>query len=302
MLMSMSSRTTGSDGILSVRFFLRAFLAAALTAFALPWFINQIFVLAALQPPCLPTDSLTKGFEEVVIPTRDGLRLSGLWRPPQNGAVVIFMGGIGANRGALLREAGWLAEEGFGTLTIESRSCHGRNLTLGYRESDDFLAMVDFAREKTGVDWFGAFGFSSGAAAATRAASESEDIRAVVAEGGYANLAAMLLPDDNSFFSVEGQLQVMNMAAFWQYLNFWPGLVNPLKDLQNVSPRPVLLIYGEKEPNRVQAEEMLAAAGQNAVLWVAPGVGHGQYGDVEPDRYRQLLIQFFTSAYLENAD
>jgi dipeptidyl aminopeptidase/acylaminoacyl peptidase len=300
--MSTSSRTTGSDGILSVRFFLRAFLAAALTVFAMPWFINQVFVLAALQPPCLPPAPLSQGFKEVVIPTSDGLRLSGLWRPPQNGAVVLFMGGIGANREALLREAGWLADEGFGTLTVESRSCQGRNLTLGYRESGDFLAMVDFARREAGVEWFGAFGFSSGAAAAIRAAAESEDIRAVVAEGGYADLAAMLLPDENRFFSVEGQLQIMNMAAFWQHLNFWPGLVNPLKDLQNVSPRPVLLIYGENEPNRAQAGEMLAAAGQNAVLWIAPGVGHGQYADAEPDRYRQLLIHFFSSAYLENAD
>lgn len=300
--MSISNRTTGSDGVLSGRFLLRAVQAAALTCFVLPWLFSRLFVQAVLQPPCLSVASPRHGFEHVVIPTRDGLRLSGLWRPPQNGAVILFMGGIGSNSAALLREAGWLTDQGFGALLVESRPCQGWNATLGYRESDDFLAMMDFARSEGKARWFGAFGFSSGAAAAIRAAAESEDIRALVAEGGYADLAATLAPDRGAFFSVEGQLKMMNLAAFWQLLDFWPGLVNPLMDLQSVSPRPVLLVYGENEPNRAQAEEMLAAAGKNAKLWIAPGVGHGQYAHLEPDRYRQLLIDFFSGAYLENAN
>jgi hypothetical protein len=245
----MWNRTTGSKGLLSIQFLLRAALAAVLTCFAVPWFLSQVFVHSVLQPPCRPDFSPPPGFEPVSIPTHDGLHLQGLWRRPENGAVVLFMGGIGANRSAMLTEAEWLAERGFGSLLIESRSCQGRNLTLGYRESGDFLAMMDFARQQEGVEWFGLLGFSSGAAAAIRAAAQSPDIQAVVAEGGYATLPDLLVPEKSSFLSVEGQLQRMNYAIFWQHLGFWPGLINPLADLEKVAPRPVLLIYGERELN-----------------------------------------------------
>jgi pimeloyl-ACP methyl ester carboxylesterase len=295
--MSMWNRTTGSKRILTAQFLIRAALAAALTCFTVIWFLSQIFVLAVLQSPCLPDSPPPPGFEPVSIPTRDGLRLQGLWHRPKNGAVILTMGGIGANRSAMLTQAEWLAERGFGSLSIESRTCQGRGLTLGYRESGDFLAMMDFARQQECVEWFGALGFSSGAAAAIRAAALTPDIQAVTAEGGYADLAGLLAPQASPFFSVEGQLQRLTLAVFWQHLGFWPGHINPLADLEKVTPRPVLLIYGEKELNRIQSEEMLAAAGENASLWIAPGVGHGQYADLEPDRYKNLLLDFFSEAY-----
>ncbi|MHC1781596.1 MAG: alpha/beta hydrolase [Anaerolineaceae bacterium] len=298
--MSMWNRTTGFRRIFSAQFFIRAALAAALTCFAVPWFLSQVFVLAVLQPPCLPDSPPPPGFEPVSIPTRDGLRLHGLWRRPENGAVILFMGGIGANRSAMLKEAEWMVERGFGSVLIESRSCQGRSLTLGYRESGDFIDMKDFARQQGDVEWFGAFGFSSGAAAAIRAAAQSQDIQALVVEGGYANLSGLLAPRGSPFFSVEGQLQRMNLAVFWQHLGFWPGLINPLTDLEKVAPRPVLLIYGEKELNRDQAGQMLSAAGENGQLWIAPGVGHGQYADLDSEKYKDCLLDFFMDAYSDD--
>jgi hypothetical protein len=47
---------------------------------------------------------------------------------------------------------------------------------------------------------------------------------------------------------------------------------------------------------------MLAAAGENARVWIAPGVGHGQYATLEPEHYKILLLDFFSEAYSKTAN
>ncbi len=295
-LTSMSNPTTGSNNFHLGRFLTQAGLAAAFTAFALLWLISQFFTRIVLLSPCLPDSLPPPGFEAVDIPTRDGYRLRGLWHGPQNGAVILMMGGIGANRSALLREAQWLAEEGFGSLLIENRNCQGGSLTLGFKESRDFLDMIDFAREREDVEWFGAFGFSAGAAAAIRAAAQTTDIRAVVAEGGYADLADLLAPGKKSTFSMEGILEKMILVSFWRQLRFHPAAIDPRADLEKLTPTPVLLIYGSRESNRTQAEEMLRAAGANGRLWIVDGATHGEYAKAAPGMYKKTLLNFFTQA------
>lgn len=292
----MWSQTTGRRRSIAVGFLIRAVSVTVFVPFAVVWLVIELFVVSTIHSPCLPESSIPAGFEQVLIPTMDGFNLRGLWKPSQNGAVILFMGGVGSGRITLIQEARWLSEEGFGAVLVEGRSCPGGSHSLGYRESGDFLAMMNFARSREKVDWFGAFGFSSGAAAAVRAAAETPDIRAVVAEGGFANLAELLAPNGNDKPMVERVLQNITLAVFWKELKFWPGLVSPIDDLKNVAPRPILLIYGGKEPNRKLAEEMLDAGGDNARLWIVNGAGHGQYGAIDPDGYKQVLQKFFTEA------
>jgi uncharacterized protein len=207
-----------------------------------------------------------------------------------------MMGGIGANRSAMLPEAEWLGESGFGAVLLENRNCQGGSTTLGYRESQDFLTMMDFARQHAQVNWFGALGFSAGGAAATRAAAMDADIHAVVSEGSFANLVELIAPEESKFLTPEWQLQQMILVVLWKRLGFWPGAINPIDDLTKINPRPVLLIFGEKEINRFQAEEMLNATGSNGILWIAASADHGEYSKYDETSYKDVLVDFFSKA------
>jgi pimeloyl-ACP methyl ester carboxylesterase len=67
----------------------------------------------------------------------------------------------------------------------------------------------------------------------------------------------------------------------------------------DITPRPILLIYGTEEASLSGALEQLAAAGDNAELWVVDGADHGDYLAVAPGDYEQRVIAFFDRALLE---
>jgi fermentation-respiration switch protein FrsA (DUF1100 family) len=70
--------------------------------------------------------------------------------------------------------------------------------------------------------------------------------------------------------------------------------------IAEISPRPVLLIYGE----RGQAGEELnrdyyASAGEPKELWEVPGAGHTGGLDTAPDEYERRVVGFFDRALLD---
>ena len=71
--------------------------------------------------------------------------------------------------------------------------------------------------------------------------------------------------------------------------------VRPIDDLCGIAPRPVLLIYGERDtfvpPGTAQA--MYGAACDPVDLWIVAGAGHQNYSEVVPDEYAARLLSFF---------
>lgn len=293
--MSILNRTTGYK-FKPGRFILTALVAAGLTWFGILVAASELFTETILHPPCQADATAPQGFEPIILTTHDGYSLRGWWKEPENGGVILLMGGIGANRSAMLQEAVWLGESGFGAVLLENRNCQGGSATLGYRESQDFLTMMDFARQQAQVNWFGAMGFSAGGVAATRAAAVSPDIQALVSEGSFANLVELIAPKESKFLSPEWQLQQMILLVLWRRLEFWPGTISPIDDLTKNNSRPVLLIFGEKEINRSQAEEMLQASGSNGSLWIAASANHGEYSKYDEVSYKTVLLNFFLNA------
>jgi pimeloyl-ACP methyl ester carboxylesterase len=71
--------------------------------------------------------------------------------------------------------------------------------------------------------------------------------------------------------------------------------VRPVDGLCAISPRPLLLIYGELDadvpPGAPQA--MFDAACAPADLWIVVGAAHGNYAEVAPEGYPERLLAFF---------
>ena len=257
--------------------------------------LAAVYIQSLLHPTCPAGLPQPPGYQSVALASPRGFSLAGWYHPPRNGAVIILLGGHAATRDALLPEAEILASAGYGILALEQRACAGQTATLGYREAEDVILGVDYALSQPGVTWVGALGFSAGGVAVIRAAAADARIRAVVAEGNFANLLEEISPAPGGTMAwLEWQLHPLAAAFYTLQTGIWPGLVNPQGNLAHISPRPVLLIHGELEVARTRGVRQFESAAQPKTLWVAPGVGHGGY--LQAAGYALKLVGFFDLA------
>lgn len=258
--------------------------------------VSFTYTYGLTHPFCPPSISQLPGFQSVNLITSDELKLDGWWYPPSNGAVILLLGGHGANRDAMLPEADLLINHGYGILTIEYRSCAGVQTTLGFQEVNDLGAMINYAQSQVGVNWLGTLGFSAGGVTAILGAAHYPEIRAVIAEGNYANLLDEFTAVRSAPLSLEWQIQRFVVLSYWLQTGIWPGNISPIHSLPQISPRPLLLIHGEYEEERSQAMAQFDASLPPHQLWIVPSSGHGGYLQAQPIEYELRIIEFFESS------
>jgi len=171
----------------------RAGLLAALAALpvALAYRFALIYRVRAGYPhrhpsTCTP-DAVGLGWEDVVVPSTDGLRLPG-WHIPAGGGMapgVVLIHGWESARDRTLPHAQVLHAAGFHVLTIDVRG-HGENgpeaLPLSVGEyAADARAAVAWMLARPEVSRVGLLGHSMGAAGSLVAAADDPDVSAVVA-------------------------------------------------------------------------------------------------------------------------
>ena len=256
------------------------------------------YVNGLTLPVCISGASAPAGFETVTLQTPDGFSLRGWFHPPANGALILLLAGNGGSRDAMLPDALLLGRHGYGSLTLDYRSCAGGRSSLGYHESEDLRMMARYAASRPGVTRLGALGFSAGSVAVIRGAARLPVIRAVVAEGNYYNLDYEIRNAPAAPLSLEWQIQNLVVLSYRGLVGVWPEEVSPVSDLPAISPRPLLMIFGEKETANDRAYDQFAAAGEPKYMWVVPGVGHGGYAQAWPEEYEARVIQFFDGALL----
>lgn len=262
--------------------------------------LSYMYTQHMLHPACPPSPPERAGFDAITLTTQDGLALDGWWRPPQNGAVILLLGGLGSNRDAMLAEAEVFARHGYGVLTLNYRHCAGAVSTIGYDEIIELAAMRDFALSQPETKWLGVLGFSVGGATAIRGAARMPEIKAVIAEGNYANFYDELTAAYAPLFSVRWQVQ--RLVAFFFHISSGvnPRIISPVDDLPAIAPRPVLLIHGELEADRSRAQWQFESASMpenaNASLWIVPNAGHGAYRRLHPQEYDARIVEFFDTS------
>lgn len=254
-----------------------------------------VYVHRLVHPPCVRVEAeAPPGFSPVELRLGDGTPLLGWWHAPSGGGTtVLLMGGHGASRDALMPEAKMLAQNGFGALTLDYRHCAGKPASLGVREGAELLAGLRFVRSQPGVERVAVWGFSAGGVAAIRTAAHEPAIAAVISAGNYANLLGEVEASASTRApSLAWQVQQMVALVLWLRTGAWPGEVSPMDDLKKISPRPLLLIFGEEEIDRSRGREQFAAAREPKSLWVVPGAGHGEYFQAAPEELEQRVVGF----------
>jgi uncharacterized protein len=172
----------------------------------------------------------------------------------------------------------------------------GERRSFGWLEVNDLLGALDYARAQARVERIGAFGFSVGGQVSLRAAAQSPEIEAVVADG--ASIA--LFADNPSPANVSDWLFIPVSWWFQNFIGIFSGAPQPIGvigSLPQIAPRPILLIATSSNRELRQSTRYCEVAGENCTLWNIPETGHGGGWSARPQEYAERILAFFDEAF-----
>lgn len=239
--------------------------------------------------------------EEVVFPPRHGDYQVRGWYIPRPGATttILVCPGYRTEMSNVLGMSALLWKAGHNVLAFEyfgHGKVVGRSVTLGFREINDFIGAVAYAKGRDPQVRLGAVAYSMGAAVAIMSCARNTDVEALVLDSSFATHRSAV---DYNFRHV---FPLPPAPFFWiaDYLLWWRAgyrfsQVEPLRDIARIAPRPILLIHSLKDSivDPHDASLLYAAAGEPKELWFVPGVDH--CGAYFADRaiYTAKVIGFF---------
>jgi fermentation-respiration switch protein FrsA (DUF1100 family) len=240
-------------------------------------------------------------YQEVTFPTAHGWMLRGWLVPSQNGAVVIVAHGFGGNRANFLDAGSMLADLGYGILWIDLLGHGESESSLLAFDGEDVLAAVRYLQEQPSTSSLaiGVWGFSLGGLEALQAASQTSDIRAIVADGPMPVVASedMPLPETLADALWVPFDWVELRALAWQGIEARSSVRRALGD---IAPRPILLITGAQNRGEARVVRNYAAAGGSSItLWEIPEAGHIEGWQARRDEYAQKVTNFFKQSLLD---
>jgi alpha-beta hydrolase superfamily lysophospholipase len=280
--------------------------AGSLSAFAaLGLYIERRLTCATrCRPPLYGFSPFEVGvrWEAVAIPASDGSVLSSWWfDQPQSEAVIVASHGYRGHKAELLGIGAALWRAGYTVVLFDCRG-HGdqvgSTVTLGYRELEDLLSAIRFARARRPEAAIGLIGLSMGASIAIMAGARDPTVRAVVADSPFAaqkNPVAWRIGRTlRAPAIVPAALAATDMVMRLRR-GFGFSDVEPIREVAALAPRALLLIHGEDDAI-IQPEDshlLYRAAGEPKELWTLPGVGHCGAYFADRQHYVARVCDFF---------
>jgi alpha-beta hydrolase superfamily lysophospholipase len=277
--------------------------------------LPAVLAWAFLHPPRrlhhkTPRSWLGIPFDRVRLRSRDGVPISAWYVPAPEETVprgvVVLCHGYHGNRAMKLPYLSFLHKAGFAAVLFDWRAhgwSGGKMATFGSTEPEDLVAALDWISTHPDLGHLpiALFGESMGASVSLLvAAVETERVKAVVADSPYARFDR----------AVEGRLKLAlgpRVAPLVvprarrvgeALLGVNCEQIAPMEAMQNIFPRPVLLIHGQGD--RLIAPEnsrlIAAASPGNVSLWEVPDAGHVQSVFVAGEQYAQRVIDFLSGA------
>lgn len=289
-------------------FYLFLAVSILLIALTLLAYLGSNYLMARRKPdaPTSPAD-FDLAFEDVEFQSGDGTTLRGWYIParsaiaaPTAAPTIIICPGANGSLDADAAFLPWFHNLDLNVLIFDWRA-HGRSAgqmtTLGYDERYDLIAAVEYAKSRS-TQQIGVLGLSMGGAVALSTAAICPDIHAVAADSAFVHIVTAVaaglnergLPDGLSYPIARLAL----ITAGWR-LGKDLSAADPVRWIDRVAPRPILLIYGEQDPfaPRAEVELLYRRAGESKDIWRVPRAAHRQIQSLEPDAYRERLSRFF---------
>ncbi|MBM3129894.1 MAG: alpha/beta fold hydrolase [Chloroflexi bacterium] len=256
------------------------------------------------HPAVTPTDVGLARWEEAFFFAADSVKLRAWFIPPDpnsHRAAIVFVHGLGGNRGELLLEAAMLRSHGYGALLLDLRNhgySHGKLNTLGFLETQDVCAAVDYLRARPEIDptRIGLFGHSMGGVAVLRAAARLPICRAVIAQSAYSSI------EDNL---AHGTIAQVGLPPFpFAAPIVWLGeritglrihQVRPIDDVAHIAPRPILFIHGieDQTVDVTNGLRLYRASREPKELYLVDRAGHKSVMLANPGEYEKRVVAFW---------
>ena len=240
-------------------------------------------------------------FEEISFPSLSGqYQLSGWWLTrPETDQVVIGCHGYRGSKSELIGIATIFWRAGFNVMLFDFHghgASAGSNVTLGYRESQDLCAAIDYAAERIPTARIGLFGYSMGASVAIMASIQRKQVRCVLADSPFARHRDVVAHNVSRVTHLSGRPIALLADQFLPHLGGYRGKdVEPVRDVAQLAPRPLFVIHGTADATVPveQAVQIYRMAQQPKELWLAEGAPH--CGAYFQDRilYSERAVNFF---------
>lgn len=293
-------------------------LALAVLAVTAPMLAGAMLMLGTTTGTCggsvdPASDGLT--YEEVSFPGFWGGQTAGYFIPGQyadgqpsetdqtgrsSRGTIIMSPTLGSGRGYRQHEYIHYVRAGYDVLTFDSINCAGGSAvnSLGYAEVPQIADALAFLEGRgTAMTRIGLHGFSAGGALSIMAAARYPQISAVVAQGGYHDFTVHLRESTQAIPAYSALFEIGAALTYRLRTGLDMSVLSPVSVIDQIAPRPVLLIYGSTEPSLYGAYAQAAAGGRTVQVWEIPGAGHGDYAIIAPDEYPLRVVGFFDAAF-----
>jgi len=245
-------------------------------------------------------------FEEVIIPSFDGVKLHGWWLAVSEQApTVVLIHGVKKNRTDVLRASIVLRLAGFNVLVYDGRghgNSEGRYITYGFHERRDVESVLEWlvAEKKIDRNRIGLAGESMGAAITLQVAAHNPWIGAVWADSPFASLRRVTEEYVSRYTKLPGSVLTPVLGPAFQVANY-RGKFNiddadPLRLAAQIKC-PVYLVHGTADQLiPVEHSQIIhGALGCKKEIWIVEGARHAKSVKHKPSKqeYAGRLINFF---------
>jgi alpha-beta hydrolase superfamily lysophospholipase len=235
--------------------------------------------------------------EPVSFSSTSGATIHG-WLVPTvtNRGVVILQHGIRADKSTLVERAKLFSQAGYTVLLFDFQAhgeSIGKQITLGFLESRDSQAAVEFVKKRFPGKPVGVIGVSLGAAAAALA-NPPLDVQAMVLE--------MMFPDIVD--ATKDRIEI-RLGPFGRSLSplltaqIKPRIGCGLDDLRPIdavakitAPKLFLAGTADQETKFSEAKEIFDSAAEPKVFVPFDGARHQDLRDFAPEKYKQVVLDF----------
>ena len=254
----------------------------------------------------LSTEKYRADYLEIWFTNEQGLKLKG-WLIKSNQALdkplptIIFCHGLGSNKSDFMDLARHLVYYGYNAFLFDLRAhgeSEGSSCSLGLYEQNDLEAALDYLIKRDDIDpeRIGIFGFSLGGAIALMAAANDKRIAAVLSDSSFNDLKEQSGYTLSSFYHLPSFLFMPLASLIYRiYFKGSMDLVSPINSVSKISPRALMLIYGEKDTQIPpdSNKKLFAMAKEPKALWSIPEANHGETLSMDHERYRERVLKFF---------